>query len=152
MRQTWIFPITAFLMLLIPTEVVIAVLARSHRPREIPVVRGTFSTATSPGEIDSDAIDHFMSETLRRSGIPGVALAIVRGERILHTAGYGRNADGSPVTPDTPMALASVSKSFTALAVMRLVEDGRVALDAPFRQYVPEFEPVDPRAARITVR
>ncbi|HEX8006542.1 MAG TPA: serine hydrolase domain-containing protein, partial [Trebonia sp.] len=57
-----------------------------------------------------------------------------------------------PVTAQTPMPVASVSKSFTALAVMQLVEAGRVTLDEPVRTYLPEFEVADARGARITVR
>jgi CubicO group peptidase (beta-lactamase class C family) len=50
------------------------------------------------------------------------------------------------------MALASVSKSFTSLAVMRLAEQGKVARDQPVRRYLPGFTMADPRAAKITVR
>lgn len=48
--------------------------------------------------------------------------------------------------------MASVSKSFTAMAVLQLVEDGEIELDAPVREYLPEFDPDDARADRITVR
>ncbi|GGP06457.1 serine hydrolase domain-containing protein [Nonomuraea glycinis] len=50
------------------------------------------------------------------------------------------------------MAVASASKSFTALAVMQLAEKGNVALDQPVRGYLPELTMADPRAAQITVR
>jgi CubicO group peptidase (beta-lactamase class C family) len=50
------------------------------------------------------------------------------------------------------MPVASVSKSFTALAVMQLAEAGKVALDTPVRDYLPDFRLADPRGPRITVR
>jgi CubicO group peptidase (beta-lactamase class C family) len=148
MKKPLTLLVLVFLLLIVPTEAVIALL-RSRLPREISVARGVVSKAG--GVVDSTEVNRLVTETMRRSGIPGVVLAIVQGERILHTAGYGRNADGTPVTADTAMAVASLSKSFTAVAVMQLVEKGKVELEAPIRQYLPEFSPVDLRASRITV-
>lgn len=107
--------------------------------------------ATSGG-VDRTAIDRYVTAYAARAGYPGVAIAITRGDRVLYSAGYGQDSAGRPVTAATPMPIASVSKSFTALAVMRLVETGRVELDAPVRRYVPGFRIADPRGARITVR
>lgn len=56
------------------------------------------------------------------------------------------------MTDTTPVPIASLSKSFTALAVMQLVDDGRVDLDVPVVRYLPEFMMADPRSTRITVR
>lgn len=79
-------------------------------------------------------------------------MVVTKGRQVVHAAGYGRTATGEPMTADTPMALASLSKSFTSLAVLQLVEKGRVELDKPVRRYLPEFQMADPRAADITVR
>jgi CubicO group peptidase (beta-lactamase class C family) len=84
--------------------------------------------------------------------MPGVAVAITHGTRAVHAKGYGHDSTGAPMTGRTPMRLASVSKSFTALAVMQLVEDGGIDLDRPVRTYLPESRMADERAARITVR
>lgn len=95
------------------------------------------------------SIDEFVRTKMRRLNIPGAALAIVRGEQIVHIAGYGvANDAGNAVTPDTPFLLASLSKSITALAVMQLVEQGKIELDAPIQQYLPWFLSDTP----ITVR
>ena len=145
-------PLTLFLALLVPAEAAILLVAWNRRPGVVPVVRGVASRKGPATTVDSDEVDRFVQESMRRAGIPGVGLTIVKGGQVLHTAGYGRNADGSPVTPDTVMAIASLSKSFTATAVMQLVARGTVSLDAQVRQYLPEFQPVDPRASRITVR
>ncbi|TDD34913.1 class A beta-lactamase-related serine hydrolase [Nonomuraea terrae] len=98
------------------------------------------------------SVDAYVERYRAATGLPGVAVVITEGNRIVHAAGYGRTATGEPVTADTPMAMASVSKSFTALAVMRLAEQGKVALDQPVRRYLPEFAMADPQAAKITVR
>ncbi|MFI7446484.1 serine hydrolase domain-containing protein [Nonomuraea sp. NPDC049714] len=98
------------------------------------------------------SVDAFVESYREATGLPGVALAITKGTRVVHVAGYGETSSGEPVTADTPMAVASVSKSFTSLAVMQLVERGDVELDRPVRAYLPEFAMADPRAARITVR
>jgi CubicO group peptidase (beta-lactamase class C family) len=103
-------------------------------------------------EIDPAAVDRFVQEYRARTGLPGVAVAVTRRDRVVYTAGYGHTSDGRPVTARTRFPVASLSKSFTALAVMQLVEAGRVELDAPVRRYLPEFVLADPRASRITVR
>jgi len=60
--------------------------------------------------------------------------------------------DGEPATAASPMAIASVSKSFTAFAVLQLVQAKKVRLDEPVTTYLPAFEIDDARAADITVR
>ena len=78
----------------------------------------------------------------------------MQGDQIVHLKGFGRaNDSGSAVTPQTPFIIGSLSKSFTALAVMQLVEAGKIELDAPIERYLPWFRVADPVAsARITVR
>ena len=75
-------------------------------------------------------------------------------DEIVHLQGFGvADASGRVVTPQTPFILASASKSFTALAIMQLVEDGTVDLDAPVVTYLPSFTVRDESAsATITVR
>jgi CubicO group peptidase (beta-lactamase class C family) len=86
--------------------------------------------------------------------IPGLALGIVRGDHIVHLNGFGvADPSGRPVTPQTPFIMGSLAKSFTALAVMQLVEQGQVELDAPVQRYLPWFRVADDAAsAQITVR
>jgi CubicO group peptidase (beta-lactamase class C family) len=101
---------------------------------------------------DPRAVDQFVNGYLRRTGLPGASVVVVHGSDVAHAAGYGHDSRGAPVTADTPMPIASLSKSVTATAVMRLVEADRVKLDLPVASYLPEFRMADPRAARITVR
>lgn len=106
------------------------------------------------GTISYQAIDAYIAEQMLRLRIPGLALAIVEGDRIAYQRGYGRaHPGGEPPTPQTPFVLGSTTKSLTALAVMQLVEAGRVELDAPVQRYLPWFRVADPQAsARMTVR
>jgi CubicO group peptidase (beta-lactamase class C family) len=98
------------------------------------------------------SLDHYLLTQMDAYKIPGLAIAIVRDGKLEYQNGYGTaNAEGDPVTPDTPFLLASVSKSFTALGVMQLVEAGKINLDDPLQKYLPWFAVADGRAERITV-
>lgn len=103
---------------------------------------------------DFQPIDAYVQSELEDAHIPGAALAIVHGDRVVHLHGFGTADDHARVvTPQTPFVIGSISKSFTALAVMQLVEHGRVELDTPVQGYLPWFRVADPTAsARITVR
>jgi CubicO group peptidase (beta-lactamase class C family) len=100
------------------------------------------------------AIDAFVESKLNDANLPGLALGIVHGDQIVHLQGFGiADPSGREVTPQTPFRLASVTKSFTALAIMQLVETGMLELDAPVQQYLPWFRVGDADAsAHITVR
>jgi CubicO group peptidase (beta-lactamase class C family) len=79
------------------------------------------------GETDFAAIDAYVTEQVNNLGIPGMALGIVQDGQIVHLSGFGAaDSSGSAVTPQTPFYLGSVTKSFTALAVMQLVEAGKI--------------------------
>src|SRR5689334_2051462 len=96
-------------------------------------------------EPDIARIDAFVSELVQRQGIPGVALGLVEGDQIIDLHGFGKaDQSGRAITPQTPFILASVSKPLTALAVMQLVETGKVKLDAPVQRYLPSFRVADP--------
>ena len=112
------------------------------------------SALASNDEIDFNAIDSYITAKMRVPRIPGVALAIVKGDQIVYLKGYGQaDSSGRPVTPQTPFIIGSVTKAFTALAVMQLVEASKVELDAPVQRYIPWFRVADPQAsAQITVR
>jgi CubicO group peptidase (beta-lactamase class C family) len=101
-----------------------------------------------------DAIDLYIEEQMHRLHIPGVSLAIVEGDKIMHLRGFGRARPGGGVpTPQTLFFIGSLTKSFTALAVMQLVEAGKIELDAPVQHYLPWFRVADPQAsAQMTVR
>jgi CubicO group peptidase (beta-lactamase class C family) len=97
-------------------------------------------------------IDRFLRAQLQDSAVPGAAVAVTRGDRVLMVRGYGHDSTGAAVTGDSLFRIASLSKSFTALAVMQLVDDGRLRLDDPVQDHLPEFQLADPRAGQVTVR
>ena len=101
-----------------------------------------------------DDIDAYIEGQIRRLNIPGVSLAIVADDQIVHLRGFGHAQPGGEApSPQTPFFIGSVTKSFTALAIMQLVETGKVELDAPVQRYLPRFRVADPRAsAQMTVR
>lgn len=100
------------------------------------------------------AMDRYIQEQLDRLHVPDASVAIVEGDRIVHLQGFGRAGPGrGRPSSQTPFMLGSTTKSFTALAVMQLVEAGKVELDAPVRRYLPWFRVADPEASdRMTVR
>jgi len=101
-----------------------------------------------------DGIDDYVEQQMRRLNIPGVSLAIVEGDKIVHLRGFGQARPGGEApSPETPFFIGSLTKSFTALAVMQLVEAGKVELDAPVQRYLPWFRVADPQAStQMTVR
>lgn len=101
-----------------------------------------------------EALDAYLDGQMRRLRVPGGILAVVEGERIVHQRAFGRaRPGGGPPTLETPFFIGSLTKSFTALAVMQLVEQGRVELDAPVQRYLPWFRVADPQAsAQMSVR
>jgi CubicO group peptidase (beta-lactamase class C family) len=100
------------------------------------------------------AIDTYLTTQMQELHIPGLSLGIVQGDQIVHLKGFGiADPSGRPVTPQTPFILNSISKSFVALAIMQLVEQGKIELDAPVQRYLPWFQVADAVAsAQITVR
>jgi CubicO group peptidase (beta-lactamase class C family) len=105
-------------------------------------------------QFDTASIDAYIQSRMQTDNIPGLALAVVYNDQIVYLQGYGIAApDGRAVTPQTPFIIGSSSKSFTALAIMQLVEAGRIDLDVPVTSYLPWFRTADAAAsAQITVR
>jgi CubicO group peptidase (beta-lactamase class C family) len=84
-------------------------------------------------------------------GGPGAAVAVRQGAQIVHAAGYGL-ADiewGQPIDTDTVFRIGSITKQFTAAAILRLAEAGKLEVDDPIERHLPDY-PVGER--RITVR
>ena len=87
-----------------------------------------------------ETIDTYVEQQMHRLKIPGVSLVIVEGDQIVHRRGFGHaRPNGEAPTPQTPFVLGSTTKSFTALAVMQLVEAGKIDLVAPIQRYLPWF-------------
>jgi len=100
-----------------------------------------------------EKVDRYVANRVAEQRIPGAALAIVEQDHITRVKGFGvADPTGRPVTSETPFILGSLSKSFTALAVMQLVEKGQINLDAKVREYIPWFTLADDSSREVTVR
>lgn len=82
---------------------------------------------------------------MEKEQIPGVAVALSKNGQTIYERGFGtRNFEtNEPVTPETIFGIASITKSFTALAIMKLVEEGRLQVEDAVIEHLPEFQLVD---------
>lgn len=111
--------------------------------------------AKSPQQTDlQTALDAYMTGQMEKLKIPGAAVGIVQGDQVVLVKGYGAmdEEQRQSVTPQTPFYLASISKSFTALGIMQLVEAGKLELDTPVREILPWFQVNGEGADTMTVR
>ncbi|WP_194813461.1 serine hydrolase [Nocardia sp. XZ_19_385] len=116
------------------------------------VVALPVSQAAPAGPLTPAVIDDYLEAALDSTGLPGLSAVVTQGDRVVHAGGYGHDSGGGPVTADTPMRIASLSKSFTSTAVMILVDEGRISLDRTVSEQLPGFTAADARAAEVTVR
>ena len=100
-----------------------------------------------------DTLADFVEATAAKFGIPGVAAGVWANGAEVHACHGATSVDNPlPVDRDTLYVLGSVTKTYTATALMRLVAEGRVELDAPVRRYLPELRLADERAeAEVTL-
>ncbi len=91
------------------------------------------------------AIEHPVLSAIVRQHFPvgaegGVALLVVRKGKVIHRKGYGRKYGKAPITPDTPLGLASVTKQFAAMCVALLFEEGRLKLTDKVSHHLPKLK------------
>ena len=86
---------------------------------------------------DKSVLDSFLREAVKRYRIPGLAVAVVNDKEVLYASGFGESSPGIKITSETPFLLGSTTKSFTALAIMRLVENGKVGFEDPITIILP---------------
>ncbi|WP_228539769.1 serine hydrolase [Nocardia sp. XZ_19_385] len=93
-------------------------------------------------------------ELLSEYGIPSAAIGVLHDGRITEFAvGVKDVSTGEPATTDTVYQLGSITKTFTALAFMQFVDEGKIGLDDPIRDYLPDFSVADPQVtAEVTAR
>ncbi|MEV0892647.1 serine hydrolase domain-containing protein [Promicromonospora sp. NPDC050262] len=108
-----------------------------------------FAPAASAAADDAD-VDRHLAEYVRVHRAPGLALVtLADGDARVRV--HGTTGSGAPVGEDTPMRIGSMSKAFTALAVLQQVDAGRFELDDPVVEVLPEFRLGDDRYRSITV-
>ena len=112
-----------------------------------------------PSTLAADASTQFrtvaeaLMDSMRKHRVPGTALSILAGDRAEHaTFGVASMNTLLPVEPNTLFQIGSLTKTYTATAIWRLIDDGKLALDAPVRTYIPDLRLEDEAtAARVTV-
>jgi len=83
----------------------------------------------------------YIRRGMRKAGVPALSIALVDDQQLVWAEGFGY-ADRErhvPATPETVYQIGSITKVVNALAVMQLVEQGRMHLDRPITDYLPEF-------------
>ena len=106
------------------------------------------------------AFDREMEAFMSARGVPGGALAVVKDRRLVYARGYGwaNREEKIPVQADSLFRIASISKSFTGVAVLKLVEEGKLSLEAKafpllgIQPAVQSFVDPEPRLRAITIR
>ena len=93
-----------------------------------------------PAVVPADAVDELLVSHMQRHQVPGISLAICRDGKVVRATGYGlANVELDVATkPETVFQTGSVGKQFTAMAVMMLVDEGRLGLDDPISKYFPD--------------
>ena len=104
---------------------------------------------TGEGRPGLGGFDEMMTALLQRTGAPGAALAVTKNGRLVYARGFGFAEEGKPVEPDALFRIASISKPITAAAVLRLVGEKKLSLDARALDIVTlrptEDQTLDPR-------
>jgi CubicO group peptidase (beta-lactamase class C family)/D-alanyl-D-alanine dipeptidase len=105
------------------------------------------------GEV-ARALAPVIDQARAERNIPAISLALVDGTRIVWARGFGwaDSSAGVPATAATVYRVGSVSKLFTDIGIMQLVERGELDLDAPIARALPDFRPSNPFGGRITIR
>ena len=102
----------------------------------------------------ADALTAVIQQQMADKGIPAVSIALVDDQRVVWARGFGTADphDSVPATAATVYRVGSVSKLFTDIGVMQLVERGGLGLDVPVTTYLPDFTPHNPFGAPVTLR
>jgi serine beta-lactamase-like protein LACTB len=108
-----------------------------------PAARGQAPDAYKPAV---ERLQALVEREVADKRLPALSIALIDDQRVVWAKGFGhRDRDGKvPATAETVYRVGSVSKLFTDVAVMRLVEEGKIDLDAPVTTYLPDFKPVNP--------
>lgn len=101
-----------------------------------------------------DNLDKVLNEYMGKNFIPGLAVGVVYDNEVIYAKGFGvKNAETKePINENSLFHMASVSKTFVAIGIMQLVEQGKIQLDSYLIEYLPYFELKDERYKKITIR
>lgn len=99
-------------------------------------------------------LDKYIEKFIKEQNIPGAAVAIVHNKEVFFTKTMGVTGESEKkVTSKTPFAIGSISKSLTALAIVKLIEDKKIKLEDPVQRYLPWFKLKNPQiSSAITIQ
>ena len=141
--RKWAAPVLAFLVLnLAGTEGASAAGGPPKFASADARIKWIERNLASPLERKHGKKPHSITEQLKRYQVPGVSVAVIYDGKIDWAKGYGVREVGQrdPITTDTPFQAASISKPFSALAALRLVRDGKLALDGNVNDVLTEWQ------------
>jgi CubicO group peptidase (beta-lactamase class C family) len=118
-----------------------------------PLVAAPWTRARSSW-LDASDLKALLTAAIEKHNVPGASAAVFRdGQLVAAAAGVTNITTGVEMTTDTVMHIGSITKTINTTLLMQLVDEGRVELDAPLLQYLPDFRVADPQATReITVK
>src|ERR1017187_3593741 len=95
-------------------------------------------------------VDRIAGQVLEQTGVPSASVAVVKGGKLVYTQAYGKARLESPIaaTPEMRYSIGSISKQFTAAAILLLQEDGKLSIDDAVGKYVPGLT----RGNEVTIR
>ncbi|HEY9653163.1 MAG TPA: serine hydrolase domain-containing protein, partial [Coleofasciculaceae cyanobacterium] len=103
-----------------------------------------------------ERVDEIIISTLNQDALAGLAVGIIEGETLIYAKGFGlANVEQeTAIIPDTVFRIGSISKTFTAIALMQLWEQGKFQLDDPVNNYLKAYQiqQRDPNAPPVTFR
>lgn len=125
----------------------------------MPALAQTGPTSAPAASVEAMApeITAYFEAYMKNAHVPGLVFGVVKDGRLVLVRGLGVQdvETGQPVTPESRFRIASMSKAFTALAILKLRDAGKLSLDAPAERYVPEmkgwrYPTADARRIRVT--
>jgi CubicO group peptidase (beta-lactamase class C family) len=131
---------------------------RQFRCALLMTLAAIWSVPAVAQEKEKDSLCAWLAEQgplyLKKTGGPGMTVGIIDHGKLRCAQGFGvlRKGTDTPVTIQTNFHMASSSKPFAAVAIVKLISEGRISLDAPVTRYLPNFRMADPRYKKITIR
>jgi len=105
-----------------------------------------FSTNLLSQPLTSEAIDNLVAKSMKAFDVPGMAVAVIKDGKVIHSKGYGVRSLNSQAKVDenTLFGIASNSKAFTSAALGMLIDEGKLTWDTKVREIIPEFKLYSP--------
>ena len=93
----------------------------------LPIFHLPFS-AQAAQSLKTEAVDKFVTNYMKRNGLPGASIVVVKDGKLIYEKGYGHDSEGNPINEKSLMRIGSTSKSFTSFAVLQLVDEGKIQI------------------------